>query len=125
MKVRAVLSLLFALLPLTLLAEKGVVIYKANLWQKDEFARTMPYKALEKFPTVHNVTDLKGEKTRISSDLVLKDFPFPSDKDLANLRDEAQVKALEAMVVEWQAALRRFPSAGKYLKSEITEIQAE
>ena len=125
MNVRLLVGFLFTLLPFSLLGGEGVLIYKGNLWQKDEFARTLPYKALDKFPTVHNVTNHKGEKTRVSSDLVLKDFPFPSEKELANLRDEEVVKALETRIVEWQAALRRFPSSVKYLKPQIAAIQQE
>ena len=124
MNVRLLAVLLLAL-PFTLHGGEGVLIYKGNLWQKDEFARTTPYKAIDKFPTVHNITNHKGEKTRISSDLVLKDFPFPSEKELANLRDEETVKALEARIAEWQAALRRFPSSVKYLKPQIAAIQEE
>jgi hypothetical protein len=125
MRYLILLGLFAAVLPRTLLASEGLLIFKGNLWQKEEFARSVPYRELEKFPTVHNVTDFSGEKTRISSDLVVKDLPFPSAKDLADIRDESQVKHLEAMVAEWTTAVRKFPTSVRYLKPRIGALQQE
>ncbi len=117
--------LLAILLPIDRVAGEGLLIIKSNLWQKDELVSSLPYRSIEKFPTVHNVVNSAGDKTRISSDLVVKDYPFPSAKDLANLREESQVLPLEAVVAEWSAALKRFPSAAKHLKPRIAALRKE
>lgn len=125
MKYRVLPWLIVVFFPFRALAGEGLLIFKSNLWQKEEFARSLPYRSVDKFPTVHNVTDSAGEKTRISSELVLKDCPFPSTKDLANLREESQIQPLETMLAEWTAALRRYPSCVKYLKPRIVALQQE
>lgn len=125
MKLLAVHWLLMSLLPLSAVAQNGVIIFKDNPWQADQFVSVVPYRRVEKFPTVHNVTPMKGEKLRINSALVLKDVAFPRAGAFAEIHDEDQLKPIEALITEWTTVMRRFPSSTKYLAPRIAGLQAE
>ena len=125
MKSAVFLWFLVVVLPLSAAAQKGVLLYKDAPWDRDQFARATPYKEVEKFPTVHNLVPMSGNKIRVNSALVVKDVPFPTEASLADISEEAQVKALEETVADWSAATKRYPSSAKYLTPRIAQLQTE
>ena len=90
MKTSAALLVVLAGLNLTAFAQNGIVIHKDSPWDRDQFARITPYENFEKFPTVHQVEPVTGQKLRINNSLVLATLPFPTAKSLANLTSEAE-----------------------------------
>lgn len=116
---------LFAVLQWPAAAQKGLLLYKDAPWDSPQFANATLYKEIEKFPTVHNIVPMSGNKIRVSSALVVKDIAFPTTASLANLTEEAHIKVLESEITDWATAAKRYPSSAKYLKPHIAQIQGE
>ncbi len=110
---------------LSAFGQKGLLLYRDAPWDADQFAQATPYKEVEKFSTVHNLTRMDGGKVRVSSALVIKDIRFPTQSNLSNISTEAQVKVLNAAVADWTATVNRYPTSAKHLKPHIAQLQAE